>query len=155
MLTMPALGPVSSLAPLVLRVVVGIVMAAHGYAKLAAGPSGFAETLSGLGVPAPGFMAYVVTFTELGGGILLVFGLLTRLAGLAITINLVVATLLVKLDVGLIAPMDAGGTGYELDLTLIAGALALVLMGPGPISVDRAVGVERPAVLRRGGPAAA
>jgi uncharacterized membrane protein YphA (DoxX/SURF4 family) len=55
-LTMPAFGGASLLAPLVLRVVTGVVMAAHGYNKLASGPSNFAETLTGLGVPAPGFM---------------------------------------------------------------------------------------------------
>ena len=142
-LTMPAFGAFSSVAPLVLRVITGVVMAAHGYAKLASGPSGFAEMLSGLGVPAASFMAWVVVLVELVGGIALVLGVLTRLAGALITVNLVVAILLVKLDKGLIASMDSPGAGYELDLTLITGSLALVLMGPGPVSLDRLLGIER------------
>jgi putative oxidoreductase len=143
-LTMPAFGGVSLLAPLVLRVVTGVVMAAHGYNKISSGPSNFAETLAGLGVPAPEFMAWVVTLVELVGGILLVLGLLTRIAGLLIAIDLAVATLLVKTSVGLIAA-EGQGPGAELDLALLAGALALALMGPGPVSVDRAIGLERPA----------
>jgi putative oxidoreductase len=143
-LTMPAFGGASMLAPLVLRVVTGVVMAAHGYSKIASGPSNFGETLSGLGVPAPGLMAWVVTLVELVGGILLILGLLTRIAGLLIAINLAVATLLVKTNVGLIAG-EGQGAGAELDLALLAGALALALMGPGPLSIDRALGLERPA----------
>ena len=80
----------------------------------------FGEGLAEIGVPAPGFMAYVVTFTELVGGALLVLGLLSRFAALALTIDLIVAILLVKLEVGLIAPRG-GGSGPELDLALIAG----------------------------------
>ena len=100
--------------------------------------------LAGLGVPFPVLMGYVVTFTELGGGILLVIGLLARLAALALTINLTVAILLVKLNVGLIAAMGAG-TGYELDLALIAGFVTILFLGPGALSADRALGLDRPA----------
>jgi putative oxidoreductase len=96
-----------------------------------------------MGVPAPAFMAYLVTFTELVGGALLVVGLLSRFAALALTIDLIVAILLIKLEVGLIAPRG-GGSGAELDLALIAGFLAILLAGPGPISLDRVIGLERP-----------
>ncbi len=63
---------------------------------------------------------------EGSGGILLILGLLTRLAALALTIDLIVAIVLVKLKVGLIAQMAAGA---ELDLAYIAAFLALLLMG--------------------------
>ena len=114
---------------LVLRVVVGVIMAAHGL-------------LDSLGVPAPGFMGYVVTFAELGGGILLILGLLTRLAAVVLTVDLLVALLLVKVRVGLIAE-EGAGAGAELDLALIAGLVALLLMGAGTLSVDRLIGLER------------
>jgi putative oxidoreductase len=134
-------------APLVARVIVGVIMVAHGLQKLSGGPANFGErALANLGVPLPVFMAYVVTFTELIGGILLIVGLLSRLAALALTIDLVVAFLLVKTNVGLIAPAGSGA-GAELDLSLIAGFLVVLLAGPGRLSLDQALGLEGPPVL--------
>ena len=76
-------------------------------------------------------------------------GLLSRLAALALTIDLVVAIFLVKINVGLIAP-QGGGAGAELDLALIAGFLAILLAGPGRLSLDYLVGIERDAAQGRG-----
>ena len=78
-------GRLSDLAPLVLRVVLGGLMIAHGYLKVVGGPATFGRLLAELGVPAPMFMGYLVTYTELVGGALLVVGLLSRLAALALT----------------------------------------------------------------------
>jgi putative oxidoreductase len=119
---------------LVLRVSLGVIMTAHGLQKVQRGPAEFGRTaLDSLGVPAPEVMGYVVTFVELGGGILLILGLLTRLAALGLTVDLVVALLLVKVKVGLIAE-EGAGAGAELDLALIAGFLALLLMGGRPVA---------------------
>ncbi len=131
----------AGVAPLVVRVVVGAIMAAHGWQKIQSGPANFGQGLAGLGVPLPTLMGYLVTFVELVGGILLIVGLLSRLAGLLLTINLVVAILLVKVNVGFLSPQD-GGVGAELDLALIAGFLVVVLAGPGRFSVDYALGYE-------------
>ena len=84
-----------------------------------------------------------MTFVELVGGILLIVGLLSRLVALLITIDLVVAVLLVKTGVGLLSPMDSPGVGAELDLALIAGLLAVLFVGPGRYSLDHALGIER------------
>src|SRR5215217_6244208 len=46
-------------APLVVRVLVGLVMAAYGWQKLQGGPANFGQALAGLGVPLPTLMAYV------------------------------------------------------------------------------------------------
>lgn len=140
-----ALSPfagLAGLAPLFARVIVGVIMAAHGLQKLLGGPANFGGFLQQLGVPAPTLMAFVVTFVELVGGILLILGLFSRLAALLLTIDLAVAILLVKLGVGLIAPADQPGTGYELDLALIAGFLVVLFAGPGPVSIDRAIGLD-------------
>jgi putative oxidoreductase len=135
-------------APLIVRVIVGTIMTAHGWQKLTEmGPSNFGEQmLGGMGVPLPVFMGYVVTFVELFGGILLILGLLSRLAALLLTSDLVVATLLVKVNVGFLS--GSSGTGAELDLALIAGLLVVLLAGPGKLSLDHVLGLERDAAVR-------
>jgi putative oxidoreductase len=114
-------------APLVVRVLAGVIMAAHGWQKLQGGPSGFGQALAGSGVI---------------GGVLLIVGLLSRLAALLLTIDLVVAILLVKVNIGLLSPTDGSGVGAELELALIAGFLVVLLAGPGRLSVDQALGYE-------------
>lgn len=145
MSSLQSLGQFAGLAPVIVRVVVGIVMFAHGLQKLTGpGPAGFGQgALASLGVPFPVFFGYLLTFGELLGGLALIAGLLTRLLALALTVQLIGAILLVKINVGLIGE---GGTGAELDLALIAGLVTLALLGPGRPSLDHAFGLERPAV---------
>ena len=81
-------------------------------------------------------MAYVLTFGELIGGALLIVGLLTRLTAVYFIVEMILAIILVKIDVGLIAPMGQGA-GAELDLALIAALAAVATFGPGSLSVDR------------------
>jgi putative oxidoreductase len=146
-----ALSPLRRLAelgPLAVRVIVGTIMAAHGLQKVQAGPANFGAFLGQMGVPLPTLMGYVVTFVEVVGGVLLIVGLLSRLAALLLTIDLVVAILLVKVNVGFLSPPQ-GGAGAELELALIAGFLVILLAGPGRLSVDHALGYEGSA-RRRG-----
>jgi putative oxidoreductase len=146
-----ALSPLRRLAelgPLAVRVIVGTIMAAHGLQKVQAGPANFGAFLGQMGVPLPTLMGYVVTLVEVVGGVLLIVGLLSRLAALLLTIDLVVAILLVKVNVGFLSPPQ-GGAGAELELALIAGFLVILLAGPGRLSVDHALGYEGSA-RRRG-----
>ena len=144
MATPPLAKPLSRFspaAPLLLRLVTGVVMAAHGWEKLQGGPAGFGEgMLAGLGVPAPVLVAWVVTAIELGGGLLLIAGLLTRIAALLNSAVLIGAISLVKIDVGLIADE---GAGAELDLALLAGLVAVALTGPGRLALDRVFKLDR------------
>ena len=146
-LSLPA--QLSEVALLVVRVIVGIIIGAHGWQKLTViGPANFGQSfLAQSGVPLPIFMGYVVTCTEVIGGILLIVGLLSRLAALLLTINLVIATLLVNIHVGLLSSTD--GVGAELPLALIAGFLAILSAGPGRLSLDYLLGVEREAAEGR------
>jgi putative oxidoreductase len=125
----------SDIAVLALRLAVGVVFTYHGWLKLD-DVSGFAGFVDSLGIPAPTFMAYVVTYLELLGGIALIIGLATRYVAALFAIEMVFTTLLVKLDVGLIA---SEGVGAELDILILAIALSLVLTGAGRWSVDALV----------------
>ena len=151
MLSLSPMNRLAEFAPLVVRIIAGIIMAAHGFQKLQAGPGNFGEFLAQLGVPLPTLMGYVVTLVELVGGILLIVGLFSRLAALLLTIDLVVAILLVKVNVGLIAPAQQGA-GAELDLALIAGFLVILFAGPGSLSLDRTLGIEEEGVAQRPAP---
>ena len=142
-LSLPALHRLQDLAPLALRLGLGIVFVVHGVSKLNGGPAtGFGSLLTGLGVPAPSLFAWLVTIAELVGGIMLLVGLLTRVVTLPLIATLVGAIVLVKLDVGIIAGMGSAMPGAEVDIALLAGLVALLVVGPGRLSVDRVLGIE-------------
>jgi len=133
-LGLPFLSRLGDLAPVALRLGVGFVFVHYGYTKLSSGPENFAGMLSGLGVAGPTLFAWLVTIAELIGGALLIVGLLTRLVTLPLIANLVGAIILVKADQG----MPAAG----IDIALLAGLAALLLIGPGRLSLDRLTGIE-------------
>jgi uncharacterized membrane protein YphA (DoxX/SURF4 family) len=140
------LGRAADLGPLVLRVLVGGIMFAHGFQKwFETGPAEFGSaSIDPLGLPAPEFLGYLVATSELVFGALLVLGLLTRLSTIPLGVILGVAVIGVKLgEVGLIAGMDAMLTGYEVDLALLAGLVALLFLGGGRLSLDRVLGLDR------------
>jgi putative oxidoreductase len=121
------------LAVLGLRLALGTIMIAHGAQKLF-NLSRFMEILQHLGILP--IMAYLVVAAELGGGILLVVGLLTRLAALSIVIDMAVAIDKVHWKNGLVS--SGGKVGYEFPLACGMIAFALILLGGGPISLDQA-----------------
>ena len=125
-----------SLALLVLRIALGAVFIAHGAQKLFVyGFAGTSGSFADMGVPLASIAGPLVGLVEFIGGMLLVVGLGTRLVAAALAVDMVVAAFLVHLPFGI---FSADG-GYELPLALAAGALALILAGPGRISVDAAL----------------
>lgn len=135
-----ALSRISSLAPLVLRLAIGGLMTYHGIDKLRGGIDGVEAMFTMMDVPAPALTAPLVTALEIIGGFALLAGIGTRLAAASLAGVLTGALLFVKTDLGIISsgPMP----GAELDIALLAGLVALLLLGPGNVSADRAVGLE-------------
>jgi putative oxidoreductase len=117
------------LALLVLRLVLGIIMVAHGYSKVFGGISHHVQMVSSLGLP--GWLAYFSAGAEFLGGILVILGVLTRLSAIAITIDMVVAIVKVHWKAGLL-----GDHGYQFPLALAAIAFALIFLGAGPIALE-------------------
>ena len=115
---------------LVLRLALGAVMIAHGYQKIFGGMPRFMQMLQHMGIPA--WMAYLTVAAEFGGGILLVAGFLTRLAALAIFIDMVVAIIKVHLHNGLFSKSG----GFEFPMVCAAIAFSLIWSGAGPIAID-------------------
>ncbi|MET9688321.1 DoxX family membrane protein [Streptomyces sp. NPDC006514] len=134
---------------LLLRLVLGLTMAAHGSQKLfgwfgGGGISGTGQFFTASGYPAGDAMAVLAGLTETLGGLGLALGLLTPLAGAAVVGTLINA----------IAVHGAGAffapEGIEYELLLTAGAAALALAGPGRYAVDRFLPVLRSHRLAHG-----
>lgn len=139
--------PLARWAPIPLRLIVGFGFLQHGYAKLMRGPDVFAGILHALSVPAPYVMAWLTVLVELIGGLAVLLGTLLPLASIPMAAVLLAAMFTVHLRYGfssvkLIAVTTAGAQlgppGYELDLVYIACLAALVLSGPGPLSIESA-----------------
>ena len=125
----------------ILRLVLGIAMAYHGYSKVI--PSGgfhggntfsaldhHGRYVASLGLPY--WLGYVSALTEFVGGILLILGLLTRFAAILVTVNMLVALVIVN--------RHHGYVGSEYSLALFAIALMLAFFGAGAFAVDRKIG---------------
>jgi len=114
---------------LVMRVVLGVIMVAHGYHKVFGGMAHHMDAVSRIGFPR--WFAYFSAGTEFFGGMLIVAGLLTRFAALAIAIEMSVVVAKVHWKNGL-----TGNGGFEFPLALAAIAFALIFFGAGPIALD-------------------
>ncbi|KAA0962235.1 MULTISPECIES: DoxX family protein [Microbacterium] len=125
----------ASLGLLVLRIVVGVIFAAHGAQKIFEYTiPGTIGSFEGMGIPFPEIAAPLVAFVELIGGILLALGLFTRPVGVILAVDMVVALFAVHLPAGL----WVGEGGYEFVAVLGAAALALAFSGAGRFSLDGA-----------------
>jgi len=139
----------TDIATLVLRLAFGLIFIPHGYSKVfgAGGVAAFAQSLPDYGIPSA--LGYVAAYSELGGGILLIPGLLTRVAALFLAGTMFVATFVVQLPDALHDP-QAGKLkalaviqGIELPLAILAAMLALVVLGGGRFSLDALIGSWR------------
>jgi putative oxidoreductase len=128
------LGRVQWLAPLLGRLAVGLVFMSTGWGKvhnLAKVTSFFQE----LGIPAPGFNAVLVGYSELICGTLLVAGLLARLATIPLIISMIIAILTAK-------RADIHGlfdlVGFD-EFTYLCVLVMIAILGPGSASLDAVV----------------
>jgi putative oxidoreductase len=113
------------LALLVLRLVLGAIMIAHGYHKVLGGFHHHMDMVGSLGLPR--WLAYLSAGTEFFGGIAIALGLFTRFFSLAIVIEMGVAIWKVHFKNGLM-----GTGGFEFPLAVAAIAFALLCFDGGP-----------------------
>ena len=127
----------ADLGLLIVRLVVGLLFVGHGAQKLFGwfggyGIKGTGGWFESIGVKPGATMAVLAGLSELGGGLLFALGLVTPLAAVLIIITMLVAIAKVHAANGLWATAN----GYELNLVLIAIALAVALIGAGSYSLD-------------------
>jgi putative oxidoreductase len=115
-----------------LRLGLGIVFVMHGWQKLfVIGHEGLTGFFGAAGIPFPAINAAIATAVELGGGLALITGLGTRLAGVLLAFTMLVAVTVVHLPNGFFLP-----NGYEFALSLLFANGAIALTGAGSYSLD-------------------
>jgi putative oxidoreductase len=134
-----------------LRIVIGLTMAAHGAQKAfgwwsGPGPEGWRKALAAMGFRPSGLWAAISTLAELVGGLFLALGLLTPFAAAILVAQSVVIIGQVHLPKG----FWNRNSGYEFPLVLAAGAVAVALVGPGALSLDRVLGIAFDDTVRLG-----
>jgi putative oxidoreductase len=129
---------------LVVRVVVGLVMAAHGAQKLFGWFGGYGLQKTGAGFAQLGFrpgraFAAAASFAEIASGLLVATGFLGPIGPSLMLSVMIVAMITVHWQHGLFAAAN----GVELPLLYLTAALALALTGYGPYSLDGALGIAQ------------
>lgn len=123
----------SDLAPLVLRVALGAVFAWHGYDKIfSTGLPGVTGFLGSLGLPFPSLMAYILSYGEFIGGLLLIAGLFTHWIAKFDVIVAAVAFFTVHMSKG----FSIAAGGYEYIMLIFAASVSLLITGAGKYSLD-------------------
>lgn len=137
----------TDLGLLVLRVAVGAILVAHGLQKLfglwgGPGIDGFAAYLQNGNDPSLGFERFTKVISiatgvvELGGGAMLILGLLTPIAAAGAVGVMLSATLFKLTTAGNGFVFFAQDKGVEFELLLLFASVAIILTGPGRISLD-------------------
>ncbi len=118
---------------LILRVVLGLILVVHGWPKLK-GLKQTAENFSQMGFQPGIFWATIIMLLECFGGLLLFLGFFTQIIALFVAIEFIVILLKVKRKAAFVG-------GCELDLLILAAALALLTLGAGRFSLDSVFGL--------------
>jgi putative oxidoreductase len=133
-------------AALLMRFVLGFVFVGHGAQKLfgwfgGGGIDGTTQFFTFIGVPAPHLMAVMAGLAEFLGGLLIIVGLVTVAASLALIVDMVGAIATFNHAHGFFVESPDGG--WELNFVLIGLLGALALVGAGTWSIDQALGLAR------------
>lgn len=125
-----------------LRIVLGIAFALHGWSKLSGGMDGVAGFFASIGIPAASLVAWIVMIVELVGGILLIIGFLTQIVGILLALDMLGAIIFAYIGRG--APfIENGAISWEKELVFGVAALGIALTGAGAWAVDDMLGESR------------
>ena len=118
-----------------LRAFLGILFAYHGALRLFV-PANLAGSIlyfTQVGIPFANYTIYLFGIVELVGGILLFFGLFTRLSAFIVMLEMIYTFFKVHLKYGFLV----GNNGYEFVLILIFALLFVLVNGPGHFSLGK------------------
>ncbi|WP_348650324.1 DoxX family protein [Corynebacterium propinquum] len=118
---------------LIARIILGVVLIAHGWQKFNEWTiDGTASSFQEMGVPSPEISAQIATWFEIGGGAALILGLLVRLVGPVLFVQMAGAAWFAHRDSGIFV----SDGGWELVAIIGAAGLALSAAGAGRVSLD-------------------
>jgi putative oxidoreductase len=137
-----------ALGLLILRLGVGLIVAAHGAQKLfgwwgGSGMTGWTAAMTRMRIRPAAPWAWASALAELGGGLLVAIGFLNPLGSFALAGSMLVAIALVHWPKGFWATKG----GYEFNLLIVAAAAAVAIAGSGAYSLDSALGIHLPEPL--------
>lgn len=116
------------LSKLLLRLVLGILILFHGWAKVRHGVGGIEAMLAVRGLPA--FLAWGAYLGEVLAPLLIILGVYTRLGAALITLNMVVALALAHSG-HFTQFTSSGGWRLELQAMFLVASLAVLMLGSG------------------------
>jgi len=130
---------------LVLRLVIGLIVAAHGAQKVfgwwgGPGMTGWTGGMTRMRLRPAVAWAWASALAELVGGLLFAIGFLSPLGSMAIAGSMLVAMAFVHWPNG----FWNAKRGYEFNLSILAAAIAAALTGPGALSLDALFGIRPP-----------
>jgi putative oxidoreductase len=120
----------TDVALLLLRLILAAVFGAYGYAKWASDMNRVAGLMMSVNLPFPDLAARVAATLEVGGAILLLAGLWTRIVGALLAIEMAVAIVKVVSRQGFVG-------GYAFELTLLTVGAGLAIAGGGAFAIGR------------------
>lgn len=126
-------------ATILIRLLVGAVFLSEGIQKFLFPAALGVGRFTKIGIPVPQFLAPFVGVVEIVCGVLLVIGLLTRLATIPLLIDISVAIITTKIP--MLSTAGFWGMAHEArtDYCMLLGLAFLLLAGSGPFSIDRRV----------------
>lgn len=131
-------------ATLLVRLLAGAVFLSEGLQKFVYPAALGAGRFARIGIPAPEVMGPFVGVVEIVCGLLLVVGLLTRLAAIPLIADMIVAIATTKIPMLFKSGFWAMAHEARTDWCMLLGCVFLLLVGPGPISLDARI-AGRPA----------
>ena len=123
-------------AVILVRMLVGSVFLSEGIQKFLYPDSLGVGRFVKIGIPAPAAMAPFVGVVEIACGLLLIVGLLTRLAAVPLIIDMLVAIATTKVPILVKSGFLAMAHEARTDYSMLLGAVFLLLVGSGRLSLD-------------------
>jgi len=123
-------------ATFLIRLVVGLIFFSEGIQKFLFPEALGVGRFTSIGIPAPHILALFVGVVEITCGLLIVFGLLTRLAAIPLLVNITVAILSTKIPILFSKGIWAMAHEARTDFAMLLGLLFLLAVGAGTFSLD-------------------